>query len=183
MIIVDCETTGLEPYRHALVSVGAVKYEEQHKTFYSEMKPIDGTEISERALEVNGYSYEYLQAIETTTTEALRKFGKWVNWEVEASYPMHFIGGFNTHFDAEFINVSYQRVIESGSYMSPPYFDFHYLDLYSVFQSKIGPMEHPGIGLKRICEYLGVKPEPEPHNALNGAKKTAECLRILLEEY
>ena len=183
MIIVDCETTGLESYRHALVSIGAVLYEEQDKTFYTEMKPIEGTEISEKALEVNGYTYEYLKSIETTTAEALKKFGKWVNWEVEPNFPKHFIGGFNTHFDAGFINNSYQRVMDSGVFINQPFFDFHYLDLYSVFLSKVGVTMHEGTGLRGVCEYLGVRPEPKPHNALNGAKKTAECLHILLEEF
>jgi DNA polymerase-3 subunit epsilon len=179
LIIIDCETTGLEPYRHALVSIGAVQYEDQEKEFYIEMRPADGSEISDQALEVNGYTREYLQRIETSTYDGMRQFNNWVQL-TENRLPRHYLGGFNTHFDAGFINWSYEKAKMDKTGI--PIFDFHYLDLYSVFVAKVGKRGQ-GTGLRGVCEYLGVKPESYPHNALNGARKTAQCLKILLEEF
>ena len=179
MIILDCETTGLESYRHALVSIGAVLYEDQGKEFYTEKRPADGAEISDQALEVNGYTREYLQNIEISTRDAMRQFSNWVLTE-DRLLPRHYLGGFNTHFDAAFINWSYEKAKMDKT--SIPNFDFHYLDLYSVFVAKVGK-KGQGTGLRGVCEYLGVRPESYPHNALNGARKTAQCLKILLEEF
>jgi len=44
----------------------------------------------------------------------------------------------------------------------------------------------PGIenfGLERICEYLGIDPEPKPHRGINGAMKELEVLRKLDSEF
>ena len=161
------------------MSIGAVLYEDQGKEFYVEMRPAEGSEISDQALEINGYTSEYLQNIEISTYDGMRQFNNWVHVN-EYRFPRHYLGGFNTHFDAGFINWSYERAkIDKAT---TPNFDFHYLDLYSVFVAKVGKRGQ-GTGLRGVCEYLGVKPESYPHIALNGARKTAQCLKILLEEF
>lgn len=176
MIVVDCETTGLEPHANGLVSIGAVLFEDQAKKFYVEMKPAEGTILSPQSLEINGYTPEYLEKIPLTTYGALQKYGTWVE-EVEPAREKHFLGGFNTHFDGNFIRFAYARV----PHLLEPRFDFRYVDAYSVFIAKYGT-KYLGYSLRMVCEALGVEPEPYPHNALNGAIKTAEVLKIMLED-
>ena len=54
------------------MSIGAVLYEDQGKEFYVEMRPAEGSEISDQALEINGYTSEYLQNIEISTYDGMR---------------------------------------------------------------------------------------------------------------
>src|SRR5680860_616017 len=56
MIVIDIETTGLDPNKHALISLGAVDFENPEHTFYSECRVFEGAEIDEQALVVNGFS-------------------------------------------------------------------------------------------------------------------------------
>ena len=58
MIVVDVETTGSIPYRHSIVSIGAVEFENPTNQFYEECRIFEGAEIEDIAMKVNGFSYD-----------------------------------------------------------------------------------------------------------------------------
>ena len=47
MIIIDVETTGLDPKKYSIVSIGAVDFKKPMRTFYEECRIWDGAEVSE----------------------------------------------------------------------------------------------------------------------------------------
>lgn len=51
-VVIDCETSGLSPERHALLSIGAVTA--SGREFYRECLFDESKEIDARAMEVNG---------------------------------------------------------------------------------------------------------------------------------
>jgi hypothetical protein len=57
MIIVDIETTGIDPIKNSMVSIGAVDYNTGEE-FYRECRVFDGTEIDPYALKINGLTVE-----------------------------------------------------------------------------------------------------------------------------
>lgn len=58
MIILDVETTGTDPLKHSLVSIGALDFSSPEIRFYEECRIWEGAHIMPAALEVNGYSEE-----------------------------------------------------------------------------------------------------------------------------
>ena len=58
MIIIDVETTGLDPERCSLVSIGAVDFSCPERQFYGECQAWDGAEVSADALAINGFTKE-----------------------------------------------------------------------------------------------------------------------------
>ncbi len=56
MLIVDVETTGTEPEKHSIVSIGAIDFHNIKPHFYQECRIWEGAEFSLEALNVNGFS-------------------------------------------------------------------------------------------------------------------------------
>ncbi len=66
MIVVDVETTGLDPRKHALLSIGAVDFLNPKKQFYGECRMWEGAEVFMGdeyytcALNINGFTEEQI---------------------------------------------------------------------------------------------------------------------------
>jgi len=58
--------------------------------------------------------------------------------------------------------------------------DYHRLDVLSIAWAK-GMKESEKWNLKVACEMFGVAPEPDPHNALNGAMTAYKLFKKLSE--
>ncbi|MEI7480280.1 MAG: 3'-5' exonuclease [bacterium] len=178
MIVVDVEATGTDPYKHALLSVGAVDLSHPEEQFYSECRMRDGAHVMDEALQVNGFTME---DITNPTKEGedilIRAFLNWVEGREE-----HTTAGQNPSFDRDFLKFAAERA--KINWPIP----HRTIDVHSVCftHMKLRGIEPPvankrsDLNSTRIQEYVGIPEEPHPHNALNGAKVAAEALSRLL---
>ena len=189
MIIVDVETTGLNPKENSIVSIGAVDLSDPKRQFYIENRIWNGAEIYlgngllgyQPALSINGFSLEEINdGKKPALDEAMMKF---INWAKECKEKV--IGGNNPYFDIDFLKAS----AEMYNLQWP--FGDNAVDLKSLtymhqIQRGLNPGELKG---KDCLIYVGLKPESIPHNALTGAKLKAEAIsrilygKNLLEEF
>lgn len=163
LIFIDVETSGLRPNIHGVLSLGAVT--ETGEEFYEEYRLENTQLISPEALEVNGFNAIEIRAYnKDTATEGAGRFTKWVNQFENTQF-----AGWNVGFDRVFL-YKYMLIY------SHPVVHYHWLDVASYFQIHFGEYK----GLHYACEYLNLQPEPDIHNALNGAKKVREVYYELL---
>jgi DNA polymerase III epsilon subunit-like protein len=166
--IIDLETTGLNPYKHEIIEIGAIIFEtndlEPDLTVLEEInvrvKP-EHPELGEaKAYEVNGYNpvdWADAQGIEDVLRSLHRKF----MGSIFMSY--------NVTFDWSFIAHAYHTLGREDP------FHYHHLDLMTMAWTAMP--QGRSISLKSACEYFGIEPEPGVHRALNGAIKGFEVYK------
>lgn len=188
MIVVDVETTGLDPLKHSIVSIGALDFDAPKNRFYEECRIWDGALIEEKAMEVNGFTVQQIiDKRKQSLEDAIKKFISWTGICTSKTLAGNHIATFDIPFlksSAERYNIEWLP---------------HYgaIDLYSVCVADMLakritlPIEKGVIKLKTddILQYVGLPAEPKPHNGLIGAKMEAEALsrliykKQLLEEF
>jgi len=179
MIVVDVETSGIDPHLHGLISIGAINWDDPEKWFYGEARPAEGVEIEDRALEVNGFTREQLATLPMDMPTLLLAFFDWVN----AQDVPHILAGHNAQFDLKFIQKEVQRAGLDQRLFPFPY---HTIDLHTLAQVEYfyanGFWYPDTMPAWKVFEYLGFPNEPKPHYALNGAAWEMEAFgRILLK--
>lgn len=187
MIVVDIETSGTSPYKHSILSIGAVDFSNPERQFYQECQIEKDKEYTEEALNVNGFKKEELTDPKKKTLESvLNEFIVWIQPVKDKT-----IGGHNVNFDANFLNYSFKKYNINFSF-GHRVIDTHSLVYASLLSRHIDPPtknEKTDINSDYVFNYAGLPPEPKPHNALNGAKMEAEALsrlilgRKLLDQY
>ena len=85
-IVVDVETSGPNPSRYALLSIGACSVDDPKRTFYAELQP-DRHAFTPDAMAVNGLSLEMLTTDGLPPVEALQRFADWVDQVVPKRRP------------------------------------------------------------------------------------------------
>ena len=179
MIIVDIETTGLHtgPFRNDMVSLGAVDFETGEE-FYGECKAHPDGEISQYALDLNGFTIEQVRdPNKQLPIELIDKFIKWSAGR-EQLLAGHNIGSFDIKFIKDYHDFYYEHTTPDQKHLVEWPFGFRYIDLHSVAYAILGK----SLSMDSICDELGIEREVMPHNALNGAKKEAECFKLLLSK-
>lgn len=178
MIIVDVETSGVNPKMNSIVSIGAVNFLDPQDQFYGECRVWDGAEIAEIALKVNGFTVEQLKDPKKKSVEELiGEFAKWLE-----SFENKTLAGQNPTFDRDFLNASAKR---AGRKML---FWRRAIDLHAIcYAHMLGrrldvPVEEQrsAITSDMAFNYVGLPKEPRPHNALTGAKMEAESFSRLI---
>lgn len=177
IVVVDVETTGLNPNKHSIVSIGAVNFSNPENQFYRECRVFDGAEVSAEALEVNGFSLEQINdKSKKSLKEILEDFLVW-------SGSGKVIAGENPSFDANFLKVSLGRYGMDANVFGHRMMDLHtlcfehYLKHGLIIPTKNG---FPSLGLDKSLAAVGLPSEPNPHNALTGAKMEAEAFSRFL---
>ena len=189
VVIFDIETTGLDPRRNSIVSLGAVDPDRPEDTFYEECRVFDGAEINPDALKVNGFNVEEVtDQRKQTPKELYLKFVKYVK-----DHNAEALSGFNiSRFDLRFLANTAERYglewelpnvyfdlkndFEDMVYNNPKFHDLKE-QIDRLFPPKNGnsdPEKINYISLNRSLKYFGVDDEPRPHNALGGAKYATE---------
>jgi len=177
IVAIDCETSGLDPCRHALLSVGAVTLAGDE--FYRECLFDETKEVSSEAMEVNGLSLEpsgdqvFPEYAVAELCAWLRSFGheRWV------------VVGKNPQFDYKFLCAAGKLAGDDvRNTLSRRCLDMHALAYAWACRNGVD-MAAPGLSSDYIYRRLGVGLEPLPHHALHGARVAMSVFRrLVLEE-
>lgn len=157
---IDVETSGIDPHKSSLLSIGAVNINNPQDFFYIECRPWEGAEVHEEALKVNGFSHDEIMTRNVTEAQAIKDFFQWLK-----AGPMMI--AHNSAFDSGFIAAAALRAD------LPNPFSFRTIDIHSIVHTHItqkGEIPPGKLSLNTCLEYLGLPREPDPHNALTGAQ-------------
>ena len=178
MIIVDVETTGLDPKKYSIVSIGAVDFKNSERQFYSECRVWDGALVSEESLEINGLTKEEVRdPNKKPLEEIMNEFKKWVDESSDVT-----LAGQNPSFDRDFLNNSFRRIGIDFKFAARNV-DLHSVAYYDHIKKGIAiphKNSHSDLSLDNIAKYVGLIEEPKPHNALTGAKLEAEAFSRIM---
>ena len=176
MIVVDVETTGLNPEQNAIVSIGAVNFINTKETFYDECNVFKDAEINLESLKINGFSKNEIIDNENkhSQREIIINFSKWINNQNTEKI----IAGQNPSFDRDFLI----KIFERNQLNFP--FTFRTVDLNTlcvnyVIKNNLD-FKISKLNTNRIYEILGMPSEPNPHNALTGALMETEAFYRLI---
>lgn len=169
---VDVETTGTNPERHSLVSIGAVSIEDPTKTFYRECRIWDGAAVEAEALRVNGFSgMEVLDQNKLSEAEMMKEFVQWLGG-TGLMMVAH-----NAAFDRDFVAAACKRADISTPF-SFRTIDIHSLMYMHLLRAKKDIPRH--LSLNAALQSFGLPREPDPHNALTGAQCNVELFNKVL---
>ena len=178
MVVVDVETSGLDPQKYAMLSIGAVDFENPKRQFYAECRAFEGAYFSDEALAINGFTEEEAKdESRKPLEEVMAEFKEWLD-------PMDKItlAGQNPSFDRDFVNASFVRAKVNMRFASRTV-DMHSL-VYAAHLTRGIPLprrnRHSDISLDSALVYTGIPEEPKPHNALTGAQVEAEAFSRII---
>lgn len=178
MIVVDVETSGLDPRKNSLLSIGAVDFKNPQNTFYGECRAWEGAHIEKEALDRNGFTQE--QATDSNKQSEGDLVKAFLAWAENVSEKT--LAGHNTSFDRDFLKEAAHREKINWPFAQRT-LDLHTLAYADMVRKGIPlPLKngHSGISLDVILQYLGFEPEPMPHNGLTGATLEAKCFERFL---
>jgi DNA polymerase III epsilon subunit-like protein len=178
MIVLDIETTGLDPVRHSIIEIGAIEFENPQNVFNEKCQIWNGAEINADALEINGFRPDELSDPQILTqTDIIERFNHWLGSIYDRT-----IAGHNVDFDISFLNESCRRLNISFNYGKRKT-DQHSLVYAHLLKRNIKPPLKDGVSDLNsdfIMDYVGIPHEPKPHRAINGARYEMEALSRLI---
>jgi DNA polymerase-3 subunit epsilon len=179
MIVLDVETTGINPDKHSIVSLGALDFFNLRKEpFYGECRIWKGAEIEQKALEINGFTTEQItDPLKSSLEQLIKNFLSWAKPISDKT-----LAGVNPSFDRDFLKSSIERcnIKYAFGYRT---IDLHALCYANMLSRGLMPpqkAERTALDTDKILEYVGLPPEPKPHNALTGAIMEAEAFSRLI---
>ncbi len=199
MIVLDIETSGINPLIHGLWQIGALEFENPSNTFLQEGRIDDEDEVHKSALKIIGRTEAQLRdPKKMSQRELVGNFFSWAR-NVRARNAV----GQNLKFDLGFIETKSTKYglhdPRELAKLPLPYrsFDIHSIaqTLYYRVNGKFLWDERNNVsymGLFKILEFCGIPDERtqthlgkivkegSPHNALEDAKLTAECFSRLV---
>ena len=178
MIVVDVETSGLDPKEHSILSIGALDFDNPKNTFYGECRLKEGARIDQSALNVNGFTVEKINNSLMSCRQLIEKFLEW-----SLKFNNRTLAGHNFHFDYNFLleHFKFYNLIWP--------FRHRFVDLHSVFYFNM--LKHnidiplnggvSNLTLDFIIDYLQLNKREGHHNALEDAQLTAQALLLLMK--
>jgi DNA polymerase III epsilon subunit-like protein len=170
ILVIDLETTGLDPFRHACIEIGAVLLEKgltPLAEFTSLVAPWDGAEVMDAALQVSGISRESFTSARPIVDVINEFHAAFCN---QPEVPI--IAGWNVWFDVAFLRDMYLR---AG--LDWP-FGHRFIDVQSIsaFFSNLRPASQESAIRDMLCET-------QVHRALDDTYHTARILKYMAENY
>lgn len=193
MIVVDVEASGIDPKKNSILSLGAVDFLNPTNQFYEECRVWHGAEIDHSALEYCGFTLEEAtDPKKQSDGELLEHFFQWAQGCSEITMAGENVVWLDLAIisaTAERTGINHEFAFKSQfSYQGPMPFGYRTVDLHSLSYShhlsrNIRPRMQKGLSklsLDETLQYVGLEPEPKPHNGLNGAKLEAEAFSRLI---
>lgn len=181
MIILDIETSGLDPRKSSLLSIGAIDFDNPDDSFYGECQVFPGAEINPKSLEINGFTSEQIRdSKKPATTDLLRNFLNWLSEKKDQT-----IAGQNVHWDVEFLRQELNRS-KIDYKLGHRIVDLHSVAYAKVLeQKKEIPLKNnrTDLNLDKILELCDLAPRKGAHNALEDCRLTEKCFRKLLFDF
>lgn len=191
-LFLDIETSGLRPEDGAVIlSIGAIAEVTNKRTgvSYVEFEQVihptaaQWAAASQDALRVNGFTLDKLAAFGIPAAEAIVVFCEWLD-EHKVSMSKYFVVGQNPKFDLGFLEHFFGGQLSFVGFPFADYVDNR--DLYSVLVNRrVMPWLDKSKGgrtSENISVALGVKPEPWPHSAIEGARAVMRNYRAMVEK-
>lgn len=180
MLIIDIEGSGTHYEKHSIVSLGAIDFGDLSRQFYGECRIWEGAHVMEDALAVNGFTEaEITDLAKESEAELVTRFIEWTEMCDDRT-----LTGQNVSFDRDMLKAAVAR---AGHNWTLPYrtLDTHTMCYMHMIQRGLTPPMDPqhkrtALNLDTVLNYCGIPKEPEPHNALTGAKCHAEVTARLL---
>ena len=192
IVWLDLETTGINPKLNGILEIGAIMEidGEVVSTFQSYMRPAPELVIEDEALGVNGIDRERIATF-PTEREAVGAFQAWLSQYIDKfdKTDKALIGGFNVHFDIDFLMALWNRL---GDKYFGSWFRYHPVDLraFSAFHlrdkwaslpdGKLMTVTRAILGESRVDSILS---EGVAHSALTDIGATREAFRALMGDY
>lgn len=181
MIVVDVEASGTEPWKHSMVSLGALDLANPSNRFYGECRIWEGAHIMDGALDVNGFTRE--QITDPSKSSEADLVHEFLHWSESVSEKT--LAGQNVSFDRDFLKYAAERAGHTQWNFSHRTIDTHTLCYMHMIGRGLQPPEdrihhHSALNLDAVLNYCGIPEEPHPHNALTGALSHAEVIARLL---
>ena len=178
MIVVDIETTGLDPKRHSIIEIGAIDFNNPTNYFNGRCRIWTGAEVDLTALQVNGFTLREIQDQKILSQEELiSDFKTWTD-----SIEDKTIAGQNVDFDISFLVESTRRTGKEFKWGKRKVDQHSIAYVHYLKRNKIPPLNDGTSDLDgdAIMNYTGLPPEPRPHRALTGARYETEALSRLI---
>lgn len=179
MLVIDVEASGTEPWKHSIVSIGALDFANPTNRFYGECRIWDGAHVMDEALEVNGFSMEQIKdPKKPSEADLVHEFIHWSDNLEERTF-----AGQNVSFDRDFVRYAAERAGHTDWPFAHRTIDTHTLCyMHMINRGYQPPVSHKrsALNLDAVLNYCGIPAEPEPHNALTGALSHAEVISRLL---
>lgn len=178
MIVVDVETSGVDPAHDGVLAIGAVDFADPSREFYMECRLREGAHVHKEALAVNGFTEEQIHDVKKPSeAEALAAFTAWANKAEDRTFAGH-----NVSFDRDFL-----RHAAAVAHVEWP-FAQRTVDLHSVMVAALMragrevpvTRNHSALSLDVILGYFGLPAEEKPHVGIRGARLETECFSRLI---
>ncbi len=181
MIILDLETTGTDPQKHAIIDLAAMDFDNPSYVFHQPVRIFSKAEIQDEALAYNGFTLEEIKDPKRPSLQqVLSAFISWLEPIKDRTF-----AGQNPDFDVNFLKTALKHC-QFEIPLSHRKLDQHTL-AYTAFLklNKDIPLDETTkqslLNSDAIMEFVGLPPEPKPHHsALNGVLWEAEAFSRLI---
>lgn len=172
-VVIDVETAGLDPLRHALLEIGAVFMDfDTHgllrptESLYLPVQPFPGSQVDPQAMAVHRIDLENRQIHGLAEHQALQELYRRIRQATRAAKCLRAIlVGHNAHFDLAVLRAANQRCAIKRN----PFHAFSCLDTVSLGAAAYGETV-----LVRAARAAGLQVEDERlHQAIYDARLTA----------
>lgn len=183
MIVLDVETSGLDPKRHGIISIGGLDLNDPDniREFSGECRLHDDVEIDPHALEINGFDEMTIRHPSRTPSEKglLKELALWIRSARDKTPAGLHVAA----FDIPVLAAAHER--NSIEWQVPK----RTIDLHALAQAAMRrygfeiPLDEDGNSALKtddIHVFTGIGPEPRPHVALQGAQYESESLWRLI---
>jgi len=184
-LVIDTETTGLDPYRNQMIQLGAKSWDElgPNRVEFNCMIEVSTAFglVEPAALKKNKtkLTHIYTDTQRNSESYAVRTFVDFIN----DNGPFDFLVGFNVQFDLGFI----QRAFERSYVNFVGFLPYKIIDPFVLTQAMIAAGKLPAMrstNLASLCEHYSIKTcnTKESHEAMADIEMTYKLMQAMLQD-